>query len=134
VIAAPIAADWGADKRAANDGGHRRFKRAVGVAIGTLTLGAVAALLVAFSEGQLLAPAGGSSARAPLPGDLFAAPRAPMPRVIIRYAAPRSAPLAPVAATAAPKPIPTATPSARPTSSGRHHPSPSPSPSGGGDD
>ena len=102
----------------------RRFKRAVGIAIGMLALGASAALFVGWFEHQPLTSAAANSARAPLPGDLFAPPRAPKPRIVVRYLAPRSAPSAPAAAA----------PMASPTSSARPHPSASPSPSPRGDD
>ena len=102
----------------------RRFKRAVGIAIGMVALGASAELVVGFFENQPLASGAGHSARAALPGDLFAPPSQPKPRIVVHYLAPRPAPPAPAAAA----------PMASPTSSHRPHPSPSPSPSGGGDD
>lgn len=102
----------------------RRFKQAVGIAIGMVALGATAALVVGPFENQPLTSGVANSARAPLPGDLFAPPAPPKPRIVVRYMAPRPASSAPAAATPMPSP----------TSSRRPHPSPSPSPSGGGDD
>ena len=102
----------------------RRFKRAVGIAVGMVALGASAALFVGWFEHQPLTSAAANSARAPLPGDLFAPPRAPKPRIVVRYLAPRSGSSAPAAAA----------PMASPTSSARPHPSASPSPSPRGDD
>jgi hypothetical protein len=135
VFTAPIAVNSHGVEGPAKPGG-RRFKRAVGIAIGTMALGAVAALFVGAYEDHLLAPTGvpGASALVQLPGDLFAPPRAPNPKVVVRYTAPRYMPPAPVAAAAAAAPM--TSPTASPTASGRHHPSPSPSPSpsGGGDD
>jgi len=110
----------------------RRFKRAVGIAIGMLALGASAALVVGLFENQPLTSAAGNSARGPLPGDLFVAPVPPKPRIVVRYLPPRPASSAPAAA--APVASPMASPTSRPTSSPRPHPSPTPSPSGGGDD
>jgi hypothetical protein len=131
-VVAPITVNLRGLERSTEQGRSRRFKRAVGVAIGTVALGAVAALLVSSIENQRLTPAGAASARAPLPGDLFAAPRAPMPRVVVRYMAPRNTPPAHVASSPM-APVATA-PATRPTPGGRPHPSPSPSPGGGGDD
>ena len=104
--------------------GRRRLTRAAGIAIGVVALGAFAGIIVGLYENQSLTSAASHSDLAPLPGDLFAPPPAPKPRVVVRYLAPRSAPS--VASAAAP--IASATPSAH------HRPSPSPSPSGGGDD
>ncbi|HEV2013180.1 MAG TPA: hypothetical protein VGR77_04775 [Candidatus Dormibacteraeota bacterium] len=146
MLTAPIAVNSRGVEGPAKSGG-RRFKRAVGIAIGTMALGAVAALFAGLYEDHPLTPTGvpGASARVQLPGDLFAPPRAPNPRVVVRYTAPRYMPPAPVAAAAAPMARPTAAaPMARPTAAAptasptatehHHHPSPSPSPSGGGDD
>ena len=102
--------------------GGRRFQRAVGIAIGMVALGATAALVVSLFENQALTSGAENSARASLPGDLFAPPAPPKPRIVVRYLAPR-----PASSAAAPA-APIASPTARP------HPSPSPSPSGGGDD
>lgn len=102
----------------------RRFKRAVGIAIGMVALGASAALVVSLFENQPLTSGAKNSARAALPGDLFAPPAPPKPRIVVRYLPPPPASSAPAAAA----------PMASPTSSHRPHPSPSPSPSGGGDD
>jgi hypothetical protein len=102
----------------------RRFKRAVGIAIGMLALGASAALVVGLFENQALTSGARNSAKTAMPGDLFAPPAPPKPHIVVRYMAPRPASSAPAAAV----------PMASPTSSPRHHPSPSPSPSGGGDD
>src|ERR1700724_835082 len=98
------------------------------MAIGTVALGAVVALTVGVLESQILAPTAVpvTSVRG-LPGDLFTAPRAPKPRIVLRYTAPRPAPPPAPAATAQTAPTAVPTPS-------HHHPSPSPSPSGGGDD
>jgi hypothetical protein len=111
--------------------GRERLKRAVSIAIGTLALGAVAGLLVLIFENHILMPAPVTSVRAQLPADLFTAPRAPMPRVVVRYTTPRSTPSTAVAPTPA-----KVAPTAAPTPSQQHHPSPSPSPSPtwGGDD
>jgi hypothetical protein len=143
VVTAPIAVNSRGIVDAAKPGG-RNFKRAAGVAILTVALAALAALLVGTYESQASAPAGlaGASARVLLPGDLFAPPRAPNPRVVVRYMAPRNAPAAPaaapVAAPAAEPSAPMAMPSASSTPGGHHRPSPSPhpspSPSWGGDD
>lgn len=134
VLTAPIAVNSRGEEGPARPRG-RRFKRAVGIAIGTMALGAVAALFVSAYEDHLWAPTGvpGASALGQLPGDLFAPPHAPNPVVVVRYTAPRYMPPAPVAAAAAPAAVPTASPT---TSEHHHHPSPSPSPSpsGGGDD
>ena len=102
----------------------RRLTRAVGIAIGVVALGAFAAIIVGLYENQSLTSAADPSARAPLPADLFAPPHAPKPRIVVRYAAPRSTP--PASAASAPA-------MASPTSSGYHRPSPSPSPRGGDD-
>jgi hypothetical protein len=122
--------------------GRRRFKQAVGIALGTVALGAAVTLIVGLFEHQLQATSGapGTSARVQLPADLFTAPRAPMPRVVVRYAAPRittSAPMgAPPAAPAAPASTAApAPPTPAPTPSHHRYPSPSPSPTWpGGDD
>lgn len=110
--------------------GHRRFMRAVVFATGTVALGIVAALVAGGFENRLLqSPAvPGASIGVALPADLFTAPRPPLPRIMVRYAAPRPAPSAPVAPAPA-----TAAPAAVPSSSPRSHPSPSPSPTWGGD-
>jgi hypothetical protein len=122
--------------------GRRRFKHAVSIAIGMVALGAVVALSVEALDGQILAPNGVpvTSVRG-LPGDLFTAPRAPNPRIVVRYTAPRSMPAAPVPAapakmapTAAPTPGPQNHPSPSPSPWSSPSPSPSPSPSWGGDD
>jgi hypothetical protein len=131
VVTAQLAVDELGVDRLAHGDGHRRFKRAVGIAIGTVALGAVIALLVGLFEDHLLAPAAAAagSARVQLPADLFTAPRAPKPQVVVRYAAPRSA--RPAAVAAAPS---TAAPAAAPTPSRPSYPSPSPSPTWRGDD
>lgn len=135
MINAPTAVSWPGAEGPAQPGSRRPFRRALGIAIGTIALAALAVLLVGLYENHPLTA--GASAGVKLPGDLFAAPPAPAPRVIVRYVAPRSMPAAPAASAAAP----TAQPSEpaqpiQPTPSPRHHPSPSPSPSpsGGGDD
>lgn len=125
MVTAPIAVNSRGIVDAAKPGG-RNLKRAAAVAILTLALAALAALVVGTYESQASAPAGvtGASSRVLMPGDLFAAPRAPAPRVVVRYMAPRPAPAAPAAQPAEPKPMPMASP----TPGGyRHHPSPSPS-------
>lgn len=127
--------------------GRRRFKYAVSIAIGTVALGAVVALTVEAFDGQILAPKGVPvTSVGGLPGDLFTAPRASKPRIVVRYTAPRSMPAAPMPAapakmapTAAPTPGPQQHPSPSPSSwpspsSSSYSPSPSPSPSWGGDD
>jgi hypothetical protein len=123
VVATPIEINLRGLEDPAKPAG-RRFKRAVGIAIGMVALGASAALVVGLFEHQPLTSAAANSARAPLPGDLFAPPRAPKPRIVVRYLAPRPASSAPAAAA----------PMASPTSSARPHPSASPSPSPRGDD
>ena len=115
---------------------RRPLKPAVSIAIGTVALGAVVALTVGVLESQILAPTAVpvTSVRG-LPGDLFTAPRAPKPRIVLRYTAPRPAPRPAPSTPVAAAPAATAqtAPTAVPTPS-HHHPSPSPSPSGGGDD
>ena len=139
MVTAQLAVDRGGfDGPARPD--RRPLKPAVSIAIGTVALGAVVALTVGVLESQILAPTAVpvTSVRG-LPGDLFTAPRAPKPRIGLRYTAPRPAPRpgpsTPAAAAPAPAPAATAqtAPTAVPTPS-HHHPSPSPSPSGGGDD
>jgi hypothetical protein len=132
VVTAPIAVNSRGLDGPAEQQGRRRFKRAVAVAIGVVALGTSAAFLIGAIETWQVTPAGGAMARAQLPGDLFTAPRAPMPRVVVRYMAPRNTPSAPVAGSPMAPVAPS--PTARPTPSGRPHPTPSPSPGGGGDD
>ena len=135
MIGAPTVVAWPAAEGPAKQGSRRPFKRALGIALGMVAMAALAALLVGLYENHPLTA--GASAHVQLPGDLFAAPPKPAPRVIVRYAAPRSMPAAPAAPAAAPtsQPSEPAQP-IQPTPSPRHHPSPSPSPSpsGGGDD
>jgi hypothetical protein len=123
VVSAPTVVSWPGGEGPGKQGNRRPFKRALGIAIATVALAALAVLSVGFYEDHPLTP--GASAHVQLPGDLFAAPPQPAPRVIVRYTAPRYTP-APGASVGAP--------AAQPTPSARHQPSPSPSPSGGGDD
>jgi hypothetical protein len=137
VVTAQLAVDRdGVDGPARPD--RRPLKPAVSIAIGTVALGAVVALAVGALESQILAPAAVpvTSVRG-LPGDLFTAPRAPKPRIVLRYTAPQPAPRPAPSAPAAATPAATAqtAPTAVPTPTHHHpSPSPSPSPSGGGDD
>jgi hypothetical protein len=140
VVATPIAVNARGLEGPAKPGG-RHFKRAVGIAIGMVALGASAALFVGLFENQPVTSAGGPTARAVLPADLFAPPAAPKPRIVVRYMAPRNAPRAAPVATSPAAPVATSpaapvatSPTARPTPSGRPRPSPSPSPSPRGDD
>jgi hypothetical protein len=121
VVATPIAVNSRGLEGLAKPVGRRRFKRAVGIAIGMVALGASAAVFVGLFEAQPAPSAAGPSARA-LPGDLFAPPPAPKPRIVVRYMAPRNTQAAPAAAGAAA--------TASPTPSARPRPSPSPTPRG----
>lgn len=126
MVTAPIAVNERGVEGPSRPSSRRSFKRAAGIAIGTVALAAFAVLLAGAYEDHLLSPPGVPGASAvQLPGDLFTAPRAPMPRVIVRYGAPRSTASTPAGTSA--------TPTAQTSPSQRHHPSPSPSP-GGGDD
>src|SRR3984893_1408893 len=102
VITVP-AVTWPGATGAAKFRSRRPVKRALGIAIGILALAALAGLLVGAYEDHPLAP--GASAPVQLPADLFAAPRAPMPRVVVRYASPRSTPATPAAVTTTPTPV-----------------------------
>jgi hypothetical protein len=125
VVAAPIDINSRGLEGPARPAGRRRVTRAVGIAVGMLALGACAALLVGLFENQALGSAN-PTAHAPLPGDLFAPPRAPKPQIVVRYLPPRNIPSTPGAGGTAP--------AASPTPVAHHRPSPSPSPSGRGDD
>ena len=125
MVATPIVINSRGLEGAARPSRRQRFIRAVGIAVGMLAVGAGAALLVGlFENGPVTSP--GPSARAALPGDLFAPPPSPTPRIVVRYLAPRSTATAPLAHTSPP--------AASPTPGARLRPSPSPTPSRGGDD
>jgi hypothetical protein len=129
VAGTPIAVNSRGLEGLARPAGGRRFKRAVGLAVGMVSLAALAVLFIGRLENRPLTSVSGPSARALLPADLFAPPPAPKPRIVVRYMAPRNTAAAPVVAGA--KPATSPTPSPGPTT--RPGPSPSPSPVGGGD-
>ena len=138
MVATPIAVNSRGLEGLARPAGRRGFKRAVGLAVGMVSLAALAVLFVGRLEDRPLTSASGPSARAQLPADLFAPPPAPKPRIVVRYMAPRNVPAAPVVAGSKPatSPMPgtSPTPATSPSPSAYPRPSPSPSPVGGGDD
>jgi hypothetical protein len=113
VVTASMATELRGLARSTDQRRHRG-PRALGVALATLALGLVAALLVASHDNPLVVPA--STHRTPLPGDLFAAPVPPKPIVIVRYTAPRAQHSAPMSGQ--PSAQPSARPSARPSGGG----------------
>jgi hypothetical protein len=120
VVATPITINSRGLEGSARPAGRRRFARAVGIALGMVALGTIAAFSVGVLQDQPWTAAA-PSAGVLLPGDLFAAPPVPKPRIVVRYLPSRATSSAPAA------PMASATPS--------RHPRPSPSPSpGGGDD
>jgi hypothetical protein len=136
VVATPIAVNSRGLEGSARPAGRRGFKRAVGLAVGMVSLAALALLFVGRFEDRPLTSVSGPSARAQLPADLFAPPPAPKPRIVVRYMAPRNMPAAPAAPAAAPAApaASAAAPAATPTPRPSHRPSPSPSPTPRGDD